>query len=56
MKSLKILAIAGNVLFVLWISYNGINEHFAGTPIQIVSYIALIGLLVVNCILLVKTS
>ena len=32
---LSLLAIAGNILFVLWILYNGINESFHGTTIEI---------------------
>ena len=27
----KYLAIAGNVLFILWVTYNGIDEGFRGT-------------------------
>ena len=27
----KYLAIAGNVLFILWVTYNGIDEGFSGT-------------------------
>ena len=30
-KLFKYLAIAGNVLFILWVSYNGIDEGFSGT-------------------------
>lgn len=28
---LSLSAITDNILFMLWISYNGINEHFNGT-------------------------
>ena len=48
----KYAAIAGNVLFVLWILANGINESFTGTPIEVVSYIGLILLLMLNTVLL----
>jgi len=51
---LTFLAVAGNILFVLWIFYNGINEGFAGTTVEKFSYIALMGLLLVNAFLLVK--
>jgi uncharacterized membrane protein YjfL (UPF0719 family) len=44
--------VAGNILFVLWILYNGINENFQGTLLEKVSYITLMGLLVVNAFLL----
>jgi len=51
-STLKILASIGNVLFILWILYNGINEGFPGTALEVISYIVLIGLLDVNTILL----
>jgi len=51
---LSIAAIAGNVLFVLWILFNGINEGFKGTSVEKVSYISLMGLLAVNAFLLIR--
>lgn len=53
---LSLLAIAGNILFVLWILYNGINESFQGTIIEKVSYVTLMGLLAVNAFLLIRNS
>ena len=50
------LAIAGNILFVLWILYNGINESFQGTTIEKISYIMLMGLLAVNALLLIRKN
>ena len=50
------LAIAGNILFVLWILYNGINESFQGTTIEKISYITLMGLLAVNTLLLIRKN
>jgi hypothetical protein len=50
------LAIAGNILFVLWILYNGINESFQGTTIEKISYITLMGLLAVNAFLLIRKN
>ena len=50
------LAIAGNILFVLWILYNGINENFQGTTIEKISYITLMGLLAVNAFLLLRKT
>jgi len=47
------VAIAGNILFVLWILYNGMNEGFRGTRLEVVSYIGLIALLVLNAVLLI---
>jgi hypothetical protein len=46
------LAIAGNLLFVLWILYNGMNEHFEGTLLEKISYFSLMALLLVNSLLL----
>jgi len=51
-NNLTVLAIAGNIIFILWILYNGINEGFVGTLPEKVSYIGLMGLLAVNSILL----
>ncbi len=53
-EMLSLLAIAGNVLFVLWILYNGINESFQGTTIEKISYVTLMGLLAVNAFLLIR--
>ena len=49
---LKYVVITGNIIFILWLLYNGISEGFKGTLVQIFSYAGLIGLLTVNSILL----
>jgi hypothetical protein len=49
---LKYLAVAGNSLFILWLLYNGMDEGWRGSPYQIVSYIALVFLLLLNSALL----
>lgn len=49
------VAIAGNLLFVLWILYNGVNERFQGTTIEKLSYILLMGLLTLNAWLLIRS-
>lgn len=49
----RYVAIAGNILFALWILYNGVNEGFRGTPVEIVSYVGLVVLLPLNAILLI---
>ena len=49
---LTVLAVAGNIIFILWILYNGINEGFVGTLPEKISYIGLMGLLAVNTILI----
>jgi hypothetical protein len=52
LRNLRPLAIVGNALFILWITYNGINEGFAGTGPEIVSYVCLLLLLALNIALL----
>jgi hypothetical protein len=47
-------ALAGNILFMLWISYNGISEHFRGTVYEKLSYISLMVLLAINSILVLR--
>lgn len=51
---LKQAAIAGNILFILWVSYNAIKEGFSGTLPEKVSGAGLVGLLIVNCFLLIN--
>ena len=51
-KYLTMLAVACNVIFILWILFNGINEGFKGTLVEVVSYICLMGLLAINSFLL----
>ncbi len=51
-KPLKYLALSGNILFVLWMLFNGIDEGFRATPMQLASYIGLTLLLALNSILL----
>jgi hypothetical protein len=53
-KLLTWAVLAGNILFILWISYNGIHEHFRGTVFEKLSYIGLMGLLVINSILVFR--
>ncbi|MBS1537025.1 MAG: hypothetical protein JST20_04685, partial [Bacteroidetes bacterium] len=48
-------AIAGNIIFILWILINGINEGFQGTLLEKISYISLMGLLAVNSFLLINS-
>jgi hypothetical protein len=49
---LRYAAIAGDVVFVLWVTYNGIDEGFRGTPVQMASFVGLIVLLGLNAALL----
>jgi hypothetical protein len=50
----RYIAIAGNVIFVLWMLSNGWDEGWRGTPYQIASYIGLILLLALNTLLLLR--
>jgi hypothetical protein len=50
--TLRIVAVFGNLLFVFWILVNGINEGFDGTRVEVVSYLTLLVLLLLNAYLL----
>ncbi len=56
LKLFKRMAIVGNILFVLWLVFNGIDEGFQASPLQKLSYLTLITLLLVNAWLLAKNS
>ncbi|MCX5969930.1 MAG: hypothetical protein NTV14_00170 [Coprothermobacterota bacterium] len=49
---LRYAAIAGNVIYVLWIVRNGISEGFRGRLVEVVSLIGLLVLLILNAVLL----
>jgi hypothetical protein len=51
LQPLKYLAVAGNILFVLWLLYNGIDEGFRASAYQLMSYVGLT-LLALNSVLL----
>lgn len=53
-EALSLLAIAGNILFIVWILYNAINESFQGTIIEKISYVTLMVLLAINAFLLIR--
>jgi hypothetical protein len=50
----RYIAIVGNIVYVLGILRNGINEGFRGTIVEIVSYIGLVFLLVLNTIIIYR--
>ena len=50
------LALIGNILFILWMTYNSIDESFKGTIYQIISYIGLTILLLLNSFLIYKNK
>jgi len=52
LTALKVLAVAGNALFILWMLYNGIDEGFRASAYQLASYIGLTLLLLLNSVLL----
>ena len=47
-------AVAGNILFILWVSYNAIDDGFRRTLPEKVSYIVLMGLLATNIFLILN--
>ena len=51
---LRYIAIGGNIIYILWILRNGIGEGFSGTIVQIVSYIGLIFLLILNIVIIYR--
>ena len=53
-RYLKWLVILGNILFIAWITINGIDEGFAGTEIQKISYVSLVILLLLNILIICK--
>jgi len=53
---LRSLVIAANILFILWMTWNGIDEGFGGTIYQKMSYVGLTVLLIFNIILIIKKS
>jgi hypothetical protein len=48
-------AIAGDVVFVLWVLRNGLEQGFRGTPVEMASSAGLIALLVLNAVLLTRS-
>jgi len=55
MRSLKYVALAGDVLFILWIIYNAIDEGFSDAgSVQSIALTGLICLLVLNIWLLYR--
>ena len=56
MLLLRYAAVTGNILFVLWISFNAMDEGFRGTIYQKLSAMGIIGLLIVNSILITGKS
>lgn len=45
-------ALTGDILFILWILYNGMDSGWRATPIQWVVYISLLTLLVVSSLVI----
>ena len=53
---LTIASLIGNILFILWISYNGLKEHFRGTVNEKLSYFGLMILLIINSFLILRKN
>ena len=53
-KFLKLIALFGNILFILWVSYNAIDEGFGGTGPEKASYVGLMILLILNSWLILR--
>jgi len=53
-KILGCVAIIGNILFCLWLLFNGMDEGWKASPMQMVSYVCLICLLIVNSVLILR--
>jgi len=53
---LRHAAIAGNILFILWVTYNGIKEGFNGTLPEKFSYVGLMALLAINSFFLINKT
>jgi hypothetical protein len=51
-KIIRSLVILGDILYFLWIFYNGIDDDFHASPMQLVSYVGILILLVVNAIII----
>jgi hypothetical protein len=49
---LRYAAIAGNVVYILWITRNGIEAGFRGRPVEVVSSVGLLVLLALDSVLL----
>ena len=57
MKQLKYLALFGDIIFIFWIVYNGIDEGFKNiATIQGIVPLVLIVLLILNVTLLYKSK
>lgn len=51
---LRFAAISGNILFILWVTVNGLKEGFSGTIYQKLSYIGLVVLLSINSFFILR--
>jgi len=52
---LRLLALVGNVIYILWILYNGIDEGFKNiASVQAISLLGLLFLLAINIFLLFR--
>lgn len=54
MFQIKYLVIFGDLVFIAWMTFNGIDEGFKATPMQAFSYVGLTVLLILNIYLLLR--
>jgi len=56
-KILRYITLLGNIIFILWILYNGLDEGFQDIgSVQAIALIGLIFLLILNIVLLCLPS
>lgn len=57
MKPLRYIALFGNIMFILWILYNGIDEGSRSVGrVEALSLTGLLLLLALNCVLLWRSK
>ena len=55
-KTVKYIALAGNVLYILWILYNAVDSGFQERPVQMVALTGLLILLILNILLIYRNN
>jgi hypothetical protein len=54
-NTLITMAVTGDIAFMLWITFDAIDEGFSGTAIQLTAYLGLMLLLALNAWLLKRS-
>jgi hypothetical protein len=55
-QAIKYLALAGNVLYILWILYNAFDSGFQERPVQAIALTGLMALLILNILLISRSN